>query len=162
MKNWLAVMFFGLLAVACGSPEGTVNEEVSDEAVKSYGAVIEEADVMSTEELMAALSQQDTVECTMKAGITGTCAKKGCWMTLDAGLEDDMRVRFTDYGFFVPTEGQEGKEAVIKGRAFKSVTDVDMLRHYAEDAGKSEEEIMAITEPEVSFGFEADGVLIYQ
>jgi hypothetical protein len=33
-----------------------------------------------------------------------------------------------------------------------------MLRHYAEDAGDSQEEIEKITEPKINFGFEADGI----
>ena len=35
-----------------------------------------------------------------------------------------------------------------------------MLKHYAEDAGKSEEEIALITEPIYELGFIADGVII--
>ena len=71
-----------------------------------------------------------------------------------------IKVRFRAYGLFVPTSGLEGKEVVLQGRARKEVTDVAMLRHYAEDAGESEAEIAAITEPETSWNFEADGVLI--
>jgi len=37
-----------------------------------------------------------------------------------------------------------------------------LLRHYAEDAGKSEEEIMTITEPEYVLTFTADGVIIQE
>ena len=37
---------------------------------------------------------------------------------------------------------------------------VEMLRHYAEDAGDSEEEILKITEAEYELSFIADGVLI--
>ena len=33
-------------------------------------------------------------------------------------------------------------------------------RHYAEDAGKSKEEIEKITEPKIAYTFLADGVLI--
>ena len=35
-----------------------------------------------------------------------------------------------------------------------------MRKHYAEDAGKSEEEIAAINEPEYDINFIADGVII--
>jgi hypothetical protein len=35
-----------------------------------------------------------------------------------------------------------------------------VLRHYAEDAGKSKAEIAAITEPKREVSFEASGVLI--
>ena len=71
-----------------------------------------------------------------------------------------MKVRFKDYGFFVPTKGLEGRQAVLQGYAVKEKTDVATLRHYAEDAGKSKEEIEKITAPEESLSFEADGVLI--
>ena len=37
---------------------------------------------------------------------------------------------------------------------------VEMLRHFAEDAGESEKDILKITEPEYVLGFIADGVLI--
>ena len=35
-----------------------------------------------------------------------------------------------------------------------------MLRHYAEDAGESEKDILKITEPEYVLGFISNGVLI--
>jgi hypothetical protein len=37
---------------------------------------------------------------------------------------------------------------------------VEMLRHYAEDAGSSEQEILKITEPQYIVNFLANGVLI--
>jgi hypothetical protein len=37
---------------------------------------------------------------------------------------------------------------------------VETLRHYAEDEGKSKEEIAAITEPVTEYTFEAVGVII--
>ena len=85
--------------------------------------------------------------------------KKGCWMTLDTG-EDTLFIKFRDYGFFVPIDSVEGKTAVIQGDLFLDTTTVEMLKHYAEDAGKSEEEIAQITEPIYELGFIADGVII--
>ena len=73
---------------------------------------------------------------------------------------DTVFVRFLDYGFFVPTEGAEGKRTVIEGEAFYDTLTVDMRRHYAEDAGASVEEISAITEPELKLAFMATGVMI--
>ena len=55
-----------------------------------------------------------------------------------------------------------GKEVVINGKAFVNEMPVDEQRHYAEDAGKSKEEIAQITIPKKTFSFEADGVLIKQ
>ncbi len=70
-----------------------------------------------------------------------------------------MRVRFKDYGFFVPSDIM-GKEVVFEGKAFRDTTSVADLKHYAEDAGKSKEEIDAITEPKVTIAFVADGVKV--
>jgi hypothetical protein len=39
-------------------------------------------------------------------------------------------------------------------------TDVKTLRHYAEDQGKSKEEVEAITAPKKEITFEATGALI--
>ena len=62
--------------------------------------------------------------------------------------------------FFVPVDSVEGKTAIIQGDLFLDTTSVEMLKHYAEDAGKSEEEITLITEPSFELGFIADGVII--
>lgn len=150
------------ILVSCSSQTQPNVVEGAPDNVKSYGTVITDEGRMSPEDLRMALAKADTVDCTFAGVIQETCAMKGCWMTMDAGMDEDMRVTFKDYGFFVPKEGQSGREAVMKGKAYKSVTEVDMLRHYAEDAGKSEEEVMAITEPEVAISFEAEGVLIYE
>jgi hypothetical protein len=63
--------------------------------------------------------------------------------------------------FFVPTEGADGKEVVFSGVAKRKVTDVATLRHFAEDDGKTEAEINAITEPKEEIEFVASGVVIY-
>ena len=48
----------------------------------------------------------------------------------------------------------------MEGWAFREVTSVDELRHYAEDAGKSQEEIEAIQEPKDELKFLASGVFV--
>jgi uncharacterized protein (DUF302 family) len=81
-------------------------------------------------------------------------------MTLDMDGENEVMVKFKDYGFFMPLNA-EG-DVVVNGKAYVSETSIDELRHYAEDAGKSEEEIAAITESKRTYSFEADGVLLKQ
>lgn len=126
----------------------------------SYGDAITPDGAMSMADFEKAAADVDSMEVKLTAEIIQSCTKKGCWMTVKTSDGSPMMVRFRDYGFFVPKEGLEGKEVVMQGRARKEVTDVNMLRHYAEDAGKSKEEIAAITEPEIGWKFEADGVLI--
>ena len=86
---------------------------------------------------------------------------KGCWMRLKDAENNELFIRFKDYGFFVPKDAA-GKTAVLKGKAFIHTTSADELKHYAEDAGKSKEEIAKITEPEQEYRFLADGVIIYE
>ena len=68
-------------------------------------------------------------------------------------------VRFKDH-FTIPTETEVGTKAIFHGEAFDDEVSVELLQHFAEDAGKSQEEIDAITEPEQSLGFTADGVFL--
>ena len=84
---------------------------------------------------------------------------KGCWMKISVE-NDTVLVRFKDYGFFVPKNGIEGKRTIINGNISVDTLSVAQLQHYAEDAGKSKEEIDLITEPKITISFLADGVLI--
>jgi Domain of unknown function (DUF4920) len=79
-------------------------------------------------------------------------------MKMDMGGKELM-IRFKDYGFFVPKDC-DGKTATIQGKVKKEVIDVATLRHYAEDAGKTKEEIEKITKPEEKYTFEAVGVIL--
>ncbi len=105
------------------------------------------------------LAESGRAELRFEGEITATCAKKGCWMDVVSG-EDTVFVRFLDYGFFVPTKGVDGKRTVVQGEAFYDTLTVPMLRHYAEDAGKTQAEINAIVEPEFRLAFTATGVMI--
>ena len=91
--------------------------------------------------------------------VLSTCPMKGCWMKVKAD-EDTILVRFKDYGFFVPTDGVTGNKTIINGKLKVDTLSIDLLRHYAEDAGKSHEKINEINNPEVSLTFLADGVII--
>ena len=91
--------------------------------------------------------------------VLSTCPMKGCWMKVKAD-KDTILVRFKDYGFFVPTDGVTGNKTIINGKLKVDTLSIDLLRHYAEDAGKSHEKINEINNPEVSLTFLADGVII--
>lgn len=129
-------------------------------AYTSYGDAIRLEGAMTMAEFEKAAAGKDSLDAKVACEIIQSCAKKGCWMTVKMTDGTPMMVRFRDYGFFVPKQGLEGKQVVMQGRARKEETSVAMLRHYAEDAGKSKEEVEAIDKPEVSWKFEADGVLI--
>ena len=144
---------------ACGSADTTVDAQPADENQTYYGSVIELDGALDAAGLRAALAETGRAQVKFEGEVTATCAKKGCWMDVASG-EDTVFVRFQDYGFFVPTEGAEGKRTVMEGEAFFDTIEVAMLQHYAEDAGASEEDIAAITEPELRLAFTATGVMI--
>lgn len=107
------------------------------------------------------MNVRDSINSKMVAKVNNVCQAKGCWMTLDLGGDEEVMVKFKDYGFFVPKD-ISGKEVVINGKAYVKEVSVDEQRHYAEDAGKSAEEIASITEVKRTYSFEADGVLLKQ
>ena len=79
-------------------------------------------------------------------------------MKVDLGDEESM-IRFKDYAFFVPKD-IAGQEAIIEGVAFIEEVSVETLKHYAEDDGKSPEEIAKITEPKKTLSIVSSGVLL--
>ena len=93
--------------------------------------------------------------------IIDVCPKKGCWMNVKVDL-DTIFVKFKDYGFFVPKTGIEGKSILMSGKIFSDTISVERLRHYAEDAQLSIEEIENITQPEYKINMIANGVAILE
>ena len=134
-------------------------DELTTELVTYYGQEIDQNGISNYEEMKSATMESGLSKTKLEGTILQTCPKKGCWMSL-ATSSDTLFVRFRDYGFFVPTDSISGKVAVIEGDLFLDTITVEMRKHYAEDAGKSEEEIAAITEPEYDVNFIADGVII--
>ena len=132
----------------------------TDRPYDNYGAVIEDEGHNSYSAVMKNVGKRELENVSLTGEIIQTCSKKGCWLKMKFSEGDTLMVRFRDYGFFVPRQGVEGKKAVVKGSAFMDTVTVEMLRHYAEDAGESEKDILKITELEYVLGFIADGVLI--
>lgn len=137
-------------------------EEPSAETavINYYGEKITEEGAISVEELSAALEGKDSALVKLSGNILSTCQVKGCWMKVNLADDSEMRVTFKDYAFFVPKEGMEGRETIVEGYAKQIETDVATLKHYAKDAGKSQEEIDAIDTPKREIAFEASGVII--
>ena len=94
---------------------------------------------------------------TVTAEIEEVCAKAGCWINIKQKSGAEMMVRFKDH-FTIPTDTKLGTQAFLHGDLFVDTISVDMLRHFAEDAGKTQEEIEKITEAKINMGFEADGI----
>jgi len=128
---------------------------------EDFGAGISSKSYVEYADMMGDLNTSDTLNLTVRATVSEVCKMKGCWMKLadNSNSESEIMVRFKDYGFFVPKD-IDGKEVIVEGKAYSTVIGVDELRHYAEDAGKSKEEIAKITEDETQYAFLATGVRV--
>lgn len=116
-------------------------------------------DINKTSNVFQNLEIAETVSTQIKGTISEVCQAKGCWMKVHLTDENEVFVRFKDYGFFVPTDSA-GKEVVMNGQAFIEEMSVEDQRHYAMDKGATKEEVAKITEPKKTLRFEADGVRI--
>lgn len=124
-----------------------------------YGAGIDTQGAVDIATLPDLLAKQEKVKTKIKAKVLDVCPKKGCWMNLYVNDSTTAFVKMKDYGFFVPMD-MIGKTVVLEGEAFVKMTSVNELRHYAEDAKKTQAEIDAITEPEKSIRFTAIGIKV--
>ncbi len=156
------------LMFACGTDGAQdTTAEAETEAVKmeSFGEDITPDNALSYSELVSkmAQSEQDSMNVKLIGTVQEVCQVKGCWMTIGSEEEgaEPIMVRFKDYGFFMPKD-IAGRKVIMEGKAFAEKTSVEDLRHYAMDAGKSEEEIQAITEPKKEAKFLASGVLLIE
>ncbi len=165
MKN-LLYLFALCLLVSCNNTATEVaesdpvttqtTEPAPDRSGEVFGAEENFSNPVGMLDVVDKLGQNDTLtNVALHGEVTAVCQAKGCWMTI-AG-EEEMMVKFKDYGFFMPKD-IDGREVVMFGKAYYQITPLDELRHYAEDAGKSAEEIAAITEPKKELRFLASGV----
>lgn len=155
MKNLVLSIFALLLFVNC--------QKINETDYALFGEKFDINDKkISKEDLLAFYEDDkrtDTLEVVFSSKINNVCQKKGCWMTLDLGKKNENFVKFKDYAFFVPLNAAKS-ETIIKGKAYRLVETVEALKHYAEDANESQETIDAITEPEVTYYFMAEGAYV--
>lgn len=149
------VLFAGVFA--CKNAPAPIVEN----GIEYFGEKIEANDYVAFDELISALDDKDEIELKLKARVESVCQAKGCWMNLvaDKPVDKEVFVKFKDYGFFMPKD-IAGEEVIVEGKAYREITSVEELRHYAEDEGLAKEEIAKITEPKEEIKFMASGVAL--
>ena len=150
MKYHFLILFFCLLTIF------SCKNEIH---ISTYGEFDAVTDLEKFSNVIDKFSLENIDNKKLSGEIINVCPKKGCWMNLKVD-EDTIFVKFKDYSFFVPKTGVESKLAFISGNIKKDTISVERLRHYAEDAGKSSDEIEKIVKPEFKLSFLADGVAI--
>ncbi|NUY79420.1 DUF4920 domain-containing protein [Flavobacterium sp. MAH-1] len=129
---------------------------------KSFGKKITSDKALSDAAMLKkyqGLKKGDTIQIKFKSKVSSVCKKKGCWMKMDLPQKKNAFVRFKDYEFFVPLNA-DNSTAIVSGKAYIDEVSVAELKHYAKDGGKSQEEIDKIKEPQITYAFMADGVLL--
>ncbi|MBC7778146.1 MAG: DUF4920 domain-containing protein [Phycisphaerae bacterium] len=161
LKSLLLSFCAAVLFTACAQKSSNPATASTAKDGKHFGATITANNAIPYDKVMTKMAKTDSMSMKVTGKVKEVCQKKGCWMTLvsDKPGYPEMRVTFKDYAFFMPKD-LSGKRVVVDGFARVETTSVDLLRHYAEDAKKSPEEVAAIKEPLREVSFEAAGVLI--
>lgn len=163
-KILLSAFFVGIATMAQAQQKVQLNIEEAKLGVE-YGAGVSDSityDVYDTQRIASVLDK--TLENSLKnivisATATAVCKKKGCWLTLQSKDERQFFVKMKDYAFFLP-QNIVGKKILLHADVSKREISVKELRHYAEDAKKSKEEIEAIVKPKEEFRVLAKGIKV--
>lgn len=157
----LVLSFIGLaiLAGCNNSPKTELQATENLKGTAVYGDSIPDENIIEVASLNTAMKDETKKDIKIKGKVEEVCQKKGCWMIMKLDNGDDLRVTFKDYKIFVPKD-LGGKDVVLDGFAYMDTVSVDDLKHFAEDGGKSKEEIARITEPKVQLAYEAKGVVV--
>ncbi len=149
-----------LLAVALLITATSFSQEIKQAAKGvTYGAATTAKGAFPIGDLAQKMAANQTLDAKVKGKVLEVCTKKGCWMKVENANGETTRVTFKDYGFFMP-QNIVGKTVVLDGVSSLKTTEIAELKHYAEDAGKSKEEIAKIKSPKKEITFEAKGVLV--
>lgn len=162
MKKILLGLILGIsvsLSAQSSPPAGNANvgefygQDISAKAIKK---------AVSPDTLNKQLKTKKKIsKVSVKGKVTDICPKKGCWINLATDDGEIFFVKMKDYAFFVPT-ALKGKTVVLEGSAESKTSTVKELKHYAEDAQKSQEEIGAITEPKTETRFMASAIKVVE
>jgi uncharacterized protein YdeI (BOF family) len=150
----LSVLMTGLLAQSQPPKVPANSGDVFGEKTTAENAIT----VNQLFSIMAGKKENKEMTVKLKGKVTQVCEKEGCWIKVQSP-DGSMMVKMKDHKFTVPLV-LHGKEIVIHGIAEEKTTTVEQLRHYAEDAGKSKEEIAKIKEPKREITVQAKGILV--
>ena len=147
-KVLFAVLLFSGLSAMAQPPN------VPAEKGTKFGAKVTKKGAVTTDQLDALLADKKETNVKVKGKVVEVCKAEGCWIRMETPT-GNMLIN----AFLVPLV-LNGKTIVAEGTATLKETTVEMLKHYAEDAGKTKAEIDAITEPKKEIVLQAKGILV--
>jgi hypothetical protein len=130
------------------------------DAKKAYGKPFKVVAAQTPEQLTKKLEAKSTIpNVVVKGTIAQVCQAEGCWMKLKNSAGEDMMVKFKNHSFLIPKD-LAGRPTVVYGTATKKIISVEEQKHMAEDAGATDAQISAITEPKSEVRIEATGIVV--
>ena len=123
----------------------------------AFGQKSDTSGAIAVSELFKRVNEGD-LAVKVKGRVSEVCTMEGCWLKMQTS-EGSVMVKMKDHTFSVPLD-INGKDVVVNGFATVKVTSVAEQKHYAEDAGKSKDEIALIQQPKKEVILNALGVLV--
>lgn len=147
-RLFTSVLFLSFFIFSVNAQEG-----------KLYGKKFETKQAISVEDLQKKMGDKNEMPVVVNGTIEEVCQVAGCWITLKNEQGENLFVKIKDHEFAVP-KNMSGHKAIVKGTAMKKTVSIEELRHYAEDGGKTEEEIAQIIESKTEIRISATAMVI--
>lgn len=139
------------LVAACTAVAGAPSEIPPG---RDFGAGLTLREPVSLAEVVRSPERFEARPVLLHGRISDVCQRKGCWVVLRDGGEQ-VRVRFHDYAFFLPTD-VAGSEAFVEGLVKVEELSQEDARHYASESVAGDPD--SIDGPQREVGFTATGV----
>ena len=152
MSFFIVPLLLLVFSVVAQPPKGPADKGMT------FGIKTNAEGAVNASELPKMLGNKSTAELKVKGKVAEVCKAEGCWLKMET-QSGPMMIKMKDHSFMVPLS-MNGKTIVAEGTVTNKETSVEMLRHYAEDAGKSKEEIAAIKTPKKEISMQATGILV--
>ena len=143
-----------VLGFGCWAMIASASPPSADAQGDLFGTELTLSEPTALADIVASPERFDGKPVLLIGHVADVCQRKGCWTVLQDG-DATIRVRFEDYGFFLPKDAS-GRRALIQGLvSIKTLSEAE-ARHYAEESKTGDP--AKIHGPQHELGFMASGV----
>ena len=152
-----------ILTIACALFMGSVAMAQDVEPAKAgivYGEFNDAGKTVPVDNLESNL-KKNKYEGKVSGKVVEVCQAMGCWIKIEKADGSTILVKALDHNFTMPKD-IVGKKVEVDGKAEVTEVSEKMRKHYAEDAGKSKEEIAGIKGSTKEVTIQAKGVKVIE
>jgi len=135
-----------------------INAQESAASGVVYGEVKDKGEMVSIDKLESSL-KENKYNGKVTGKVVEVCQAMGCWVKLQKTDGSTILVKAKDHGFTMPKD-IVGKNVIVEGEANATEISEKMRKHYAQDAGKSKDEIEKIKGSSKELTISANGVKV--